>query len=820
MDIDHYMSYAILGLLGMFMITVIGGMLFGMMRGWKRTVKRTTVLFGSFVIAILITPIVSWMLLKSPLGNMVYKQIIKALESTGDGGTVDNALTTMRDVKSFALGLPIIVLNIVVFWILLVLFRYVFSPIFSKVFLKKFAPKKNADGEKMPKGNIWAGLGMGALQGAIIFAFFFIPVLGFMSTLNKIDSYEPKIGNKKVNVINSGVEGMEMLDDLNKGIRDINTSVKSGSTQASVIWGVTRYSGMQLLGDAGLGYFMRVKAGKTTVNVKSDIEVAFELTRDFVVIYDLVINVDSEMMDLIPVFSSGDDVEYMKKVVDKTFRLGVARLALNSSWGEFVRAENMLEDVNEINDLVDDPDKYRDSMYDGMGNLNAKFIREDLKSLIELARLVFAEHKLSNTKDVSLYRDIRNILKVMEAKEFTETKPVIVDGTSYNGTIGRTKQDALDHVFDNLYKTLTLTKTEFEYVASGKGKNAVKGTRNLSEQIMYVFGNMNVFKKLLIDEDNPNLHSMPLAKALKMDSKDARINDFGRVTDGLAGIIVRVVKIGPTAYKLANEKDIAGFAAILNEKDASGITAIGEILEILTNRGDAHGFISDGRTRTMGLGHILRKFIADSVTDHFKSDGEESIVSFDKVLGSLVAKLSPDGPDIAWAAELRNIVDIVNELGDILNGDINPDDLINKLLSGELLGKIADSELLSELIVDILDGAINEMLGDTGVQFNFDDVENPQDVIKAIGELVKAVGDITEWMDGLGEEGFDDLGSIIDLLGGEGDDKSAIVLLAESGIKIEIEDKDGTVQGQLDAYLDGLDDEDPMKKILALFVFK
>lgn len=750
---------------------------------------------------------------------------------------MDNALDSMKDIKAFAVGLPIVFLNIVIFWVLFFLFRYVFSPIFSAIFLKQIAPKKDADGNKVAKGNIWAGLGMGAVQGLVIFAFFFIPILGFMSTLNKIDKYEPKAAGRNVDFFNTGAksgdeltgtmesddaeneiresmrESIEMLGDLNQGIRDVNKSING-----SAIGVITRFSGMQLLGDMGLGYFSRVKAGKTTVNVKKDAEVAFELTRDFVVMHDLVIDID-EPKDLIQVFSNDADVKYMKSIVNKTFKLGLAKLILDSEFGEFMRAEDMLK--NQEMDFVEDQSAYRESIYDGVGNLNAKFIREDLISLIELLRLVFAEHQLNPTTKVCLYSDIDNAMLTVNEEEISARKKFTVDRVSFSD-----RQKALEYVFGNLDRTLTGIE-----ITTGKGKDAV--TRNLVEQILHTFGNMNIFKKLLLDENNSELHSLPLAKLLDMNPADAQIGDFDQVMDGLAGIVVRVIRVGPTIYKLSHEEDIVGFASVLNENNGASIVALGQILEIITNRGDENGIYKsvdeDGNTvdlRVMGLGNIFRKFIADAVTEQLKSDKKDSVITFDKVLGPVIAKLSLDGPDIAWAAELQSIVDVAQGLGDILSGDIDPDELVNALLNGDLLDKLAGSELLSDVILGVLDSAMNDMLDGTGVQFNFDGVGDSRDVIKAMGELAKTIGDVAEWMNDLNGEEFGEVDTIVDLFskvqGEDGEDKSVLVMLAESGVKIEIDTNEDSLitQADVNKYVNDLPPNDPLKKIVSMFVFK
>jgi len=839
MDLDYIVSIVMLGLLGMFLLAIIGGILFGMLRGWRRTGKRMLTLLGFFVFALLITPLVSRIVLATPLGRLLRDLIDGALG--GEDGTVAVAMDTMGDIRSFLHNLPIVIINILVFWVLFIMVRFVFAPIFSRIFLKKFAPKYechedgtfvlNDENEKVKKetGNIWAGIGMGALQGAIIFAFFFIPVLGVLSILNRIDNYEPSIAGRTVDFFNRPLEDdgdvvgeddessslVATLGDFNQAVRDLNTSIKSESFQGTAIWGITRFTGMQALGNFGLGYFSRVRAGSTTVNLRNDIEVAFELTRDFVVLYDLILDTD-DAKDLIPVFSDDANVRFMRRVVNKAFDMGLVRLFLNSDFAEFMREEDMLDDMDAIDDLVDDAPRFRESIYTGVGHLNANFVRHDLLSAIELMRLVFAEHQYDLTTDVSLFRDIDNMLLVFNATIDAEN-PFTVDGVNFNS-----KRLALEHVFNNVHRALTQIE-----ITTGRGSNET--TRNLAHEIAHVFANMNIFQRLLMDANNPDLHAMIIANLLDMEDVDARIDDFGRVIDGLASIVIRVVEVGPTVYRLTEARDIVGFARVLNENDGAAIDAIGEILEILTNRGDAYGMYNGNQV--MGLGNILRTFIANTVTEQFSGDDSGSVITFDAVLAPLVNMLSPDGPDIAWAYELRHIIYVVEGLGGILTGDVNPDELVNALLDGSLLNRVANSQILSDIVVGIFDSAVNDMLEDTGLQFNFDGVSDTREVVRAMGALSQAIGsqDVTEWMEDLGNEEFNDVQDIIDLFGtvkmgeeGNEEEVSVIVLLAESGVRMEIDTGEESVisQEDVDAFVEALPENDPLRIIALLFVFK
>jgi hypothetical protein len=770
------------GLFGIFMLGMIGGMLFGMMRGPKRTGKRIIVIVCFSIICIIITPWISSAFVKMALNFKVGDETLYQTITGVLPEEIGSALNTLPEVEAVMLGIPILVLNLIVFWILMLLFRFVISPIIEVLLLKKIFPKKDANGEKIPF-NKWAGLGMGALQGFVLFLFMFIPVTGLMSTVDRIDGYKPKVGAVAVNVFDTGYEP---LDEINKGVHELNKSI-----QETPIGFITKFTGTQLVGDLGLGRFMTVNAGKTSVNVKRECEIAFEVTRDAVVVYNMFADVEN-LRQIVPVFSDSKKVDFLNMVVNKVFRLGTIELALNSEFGEFVTEADLLKDVDM--GIVDDQAAYNQSIYTGLSKINRNFIRDDILSMIEIVRLVFAEHPIAGQAEpASLYLDIDDLISVM-SNPFPQT----VNGVTY-----ATKEDGLDYMFKRLDKTLT--KVKF-------------GDRNLAEQILHKFGNMNIFKELLLDPANPGLYSMPLGKLLGMNPEDAKIENFDAVMDGLANILVRAVRVGPTVYKLANGGEVTDLASILDAAGPETITAIGQILEILTNRGvkGSDGFyyyqsvdaLGDPQSiKVMGTGNIIRKLLSDTISNNFNGSSD-GVISFEAVLGSLMSKLSPEGPDIAWAAELNNVIAVVKKLGGMLNGEINPDELIDTLLDpdGDLLELIENSELLSEIIVDVLDVVINEILGGTGVKFDFGGVTNPVAVIQALGALVGTGVDMSEWLqNGLDGGGFNSLSAVETMFGGG----SVLTLLANSGVKIEIADASLTLQDDIA----GLAPTNPIKQL-------
>jgi hypothetical protein len=294
--------------------------------------------------------------------------------------------------------------------------------------------------------------------------------------------------------------------------------------------------------------------------------------------------------------------------------------------------------------------------------------------------------------------------------------------------------------------------------------------------------------------------------------------------------LTRVVDIGPTVYRLVNTGgNIVRIADILSEDDGAAIVAVGEVLEILTN--SDKWVVGADKTPTMGTGRLLRQVIA-SFMDDMPSVGGGAL-DFDSIIGPLKDKLASD-KDIEWAKELSDIVKIIQELAPFLSGELNPEDIINQLLAGGLIDTIADSELLSGLVVGMLDGALNGAAPE-GVSFNFDGANN--------GDVIRALGEMTDDMSKLlgaasGEGNFEDFNDIIDMFGGGAEGEETLLALAESGMKIEIDsEKFEDLEDTLNTWAGTLvDDEDlcecsevpcvcdpevlnPLRKILGMFKF-
>ena len=780
--ITQYLGYVMWGILAIFVVTVIIGMIWGMARGWKRTLKRMLVVLPMFIVAIFLAPLISYLVMISPLGTML-KDWVYGILGMGDDATF-NALLVVDGLEAFIWGIPLILVNVIIFYILLLSFRFIVSPLFSLIFFRKVAPKKDSEGNKIRHSKL-AGLGMGALFGVIIFAFIWMPLTGMMATLDRIDRYEPRIhSTTQVDFTNINITDTEFdktLSDVNIVIREVNSEVNG-----SVFGVITKYTGMQIFGRFTLGHLTTIRAGHATTNTIRDVEVGAELIRDAIVLADLAANIDNPREDLIPVFNNQQNIEYFQSIINKSFRLGLVRLALDSNFEDFLSHEdvNVLRDFDVGGFVGDDEklqDRFKDSIYTAIGSISSDIFRQDSLALLEATRLMFANHRVNATTNANLWEAIDDVIEVL-ARETVD-----------NGD--------LDKAFASLSTTLKFQNTN---------ENANWNGNNLAEQIFDQIGGNNIFTNLLFNEENSDLYALPIAHFLNMQPEDIII-DAKRMTAGFANITTRIVDIGSTVYKLVDSGgDIVAMANILDESDA--IVAIGEILELLTN--DDDWTVGENKTPTMGTNRILRKYLSDLIDEQF-TGSEDGAISVEAVLGPLLDKLAVDGPNIAWSKELGDIVTLILELREFLT-DLDPDALLEKLLSGGedgLLDLIAESPLLSGIVVNMIDAAINESAPD-GVSFDFGTADNKK-VIEAIGSL----GDVTKLMEDAEGADFNDIDEIIELFGGEeGGDENTLVMLADAGVKINIDsEKNPGFEESLDEWLETLDADDPLRRIESMF---
>jgi len=492
----QYIGYGMYGLLGVFTFTVVIGMIFGMARGWKRTLKRMLVLLPCFIIALLLAPVITNLLVGSPLGTMLEDELSRLAGTDAMMASIFEALNVGAPFAlTFIISIPLILVNIFIYYVLVLFFRYVFTPIFSVIALRKIAPKRDKEGNKIRHSKL-AGMGMGLLFGLIIFAFMWIPVTGMMSSLNEINKYNPGLeARPHFDMMSTGISE---IDSVNKTISDVNKEVNGGISGMIVGNPVN-----QMIGRFGLGRLATVSAGSVTANMQREAEVYFELYRDAVVIIDLATDMD-DTDALVDVFSKTNDVAYFRSIINKVFGLGTVRIVLETDFEKFLRnldisdmmpgetesegeTKGVLEAVDFSFLFGDDEemaDDFRDAIYKALGNINTNFIKNDILKMLEVARLTFAQHQFADnpTDKRSLWTTALDTFDAFAGD----------DGNVVDTTTG-------------LLDVLTL-----------RGPNqTLFGGLTLTEQIWATIAGMNIFENFLFDSTNEDLYKLPIKGALE-----------------------------------------------------------------------------------------------------------------------------------------------------------------------------------------------------------------------------------------------------------------------------------------------------------------
>lgn len=179
---------------GIILLFILFGMIWGLIRGLKRTSFRLGWIFAFGVILFFVAPLVTMALMKMDISFLninVNGQLVTSiselatyyLKQIPDFGEM---LTEDPETLNIMLSLVALLLNSFVYVILFWLVKIVLWPIWailSAIFIKK----KNAKGEKKKK-HAWWGLLVGAISGLFVGATTIMPVVGVASLATEIEN--------------------------------------------------------------------------------------------------------------------------------------------------------------------------------------------------------------------------------------------------------------------------------------------------------------------------------------------------------------------------------------------------------------------------------------------------------------------------------------------------------------------------------------------------------------------------------------------------------------------------------------------------------
>jgi hypothetical protein len=755
------------GLLGLFVLVLLNGALWGASRGAKRTFVRILTFIIFFAGALFLTPVISGVILnaniKLPIdGGKTVQELVNGVISSN--ATFTSAAEHMTEVKTFALNAPLVVLNIVVFILLLIIFRLA-SWIFYKIIAGRVAPLRDADGEKI-RHKKWSGALLGLVQGFVLFFFFMIPINGLIGFLNQVDTYNPRLAS--VNVMDANLDPAVngLLNDVNKAAREINQGegLRSG-VQGSAYDIITEYTGMQALSGFAMDYLFTVPAGPgKSVNLKADLVRYSEITRDAMAVKIVINNIDgiSDLTMLTP-----NDYDELRSIVNKAFTSEALALALDSDIAGF------LSDIGVINgaDLLIGANADQKARYGAQYGediitaldsfLSSENLRTDLITAIDLAEAIFSDHYVDVTEGYNVYKQIDALDRAAAGKD----------------------PAAIKDACDELIKALTHVKY---------------GNDTLIDHVFKTATGTNIFKAAFLNPETENLYTLPLMFNMGFARpEDARIQNPQTVAVGLSAIVIDVLEVGPTVFELADAKNLGDVLGVLN-----GSTAVGDISTIL-----------DQLTNKMGTKTMLRNFLAAKLDGLFAGTptGAIDISTFTSSMKSRL--LSSE--DIAWTEELSGIVDMVNTLNDLNLMDVDnldPQSIIDALMNGEnnLLDKLAGSELLSDIVVGVVESQVNTMLKDKGVDVSISfESGNPQEIVAIVADAYEDIAKIMEDPESV------DLSSIEDIAEAFGGTET-IEKLAEQEVKITLPDT--ISESDIQDYANNWSaDEELKNKVLGMF---
>ena len=668
MDVAEITGSIALGLLGALFAFLIGGVLCGMLRGAKRTTVRIVTLVVCFSLALLFAPVMANMLysmqIKLPNGLTLKEWIV---DLVGGNNVGEIAIRTMPEAADFVFNLPLVILNFVSFFLLLLAFRGI-SFIFYKIISGHVVPKTDDLGEKVQHSKLYGAL-VGAAQGLVIFMFFFVPVNGLVFALNQMDSYRPALAEVNLYEKGWGDAITDSMVDVNKAIHDVNSGM-----QKSAYGVITKFSGVQAVSSVAFDYLCSVDAGGKKVNLKKDVVAASKLSRDVAALYKRFDGM-SGVVELTQI----TDAEYkeIKSVIKRVFDIDLIRVLLNADFSGFISELDVLEKatfvpggdkivVGESGESVTIQAEYNQAIYTALSRLNANFVRDDLLKIVDIVQLIFSDHRVGVSDVYNLYKSLDSLVYAVNNKIDVEA------------------------AFETMYQSLTAVPVSF-------------GGIDLAHKVFGEIANLNIFKKLLVDSENTNLHSILISQFVGVSRQDAEITDFDSLMNGVAEILQEICFIGPTAVKLYENAE--NFDVMISTLiDSGSVVSVGRILEKLTNPGE------------MGTDKVLRKILLDGING--MNTSSTSGVGVGTFINPVKSQLEKSDEPIAWADTLDVLCKLFGEFMELKNltsvdfESVDIEDLINS----DIISIALDNPIVQEIIADVVGEYLVDILEETDVE--------------------------------------------------------------------------------------------------------
>ena len=334
---EQISPYISLGMLSVFAVFLVIGMLFGLGRGAKRAGIRFGLWMSLLIIVFFVTPFIVKGLLgsgivvagKTPSQHADYfsdQLVVWLQENFGD-----YVMPFQDYIKDYAYGIVLAGLNLVMFFVLYFVVKFI-SWIIYAIVVHFAAPKRDHDGNKIKRYRGW-GLLVGAVQAVILFVFFMLPINGVIGVVNNAAVYAAQAeanenanseqGTTQTAVVSGGHHAGETDSDDSA---DVGALLQKFNGPLTVYNNVIKYSGIQALSNKAFEYQLTVRVENGNgINLVHDINSGLELVTDAKVFTKLQDVYQDGKIDLSGLTEK--DYATMRKFVNKAFDLQILDIA-------------------------------------------------------------------------------------------------------------------------------------------------------------------------------------------------------------------------------------------------------------------------------------------------------------------------------------------------------------------------------------------------------------------------------------------------------------------------------------------------------------
>jgi len=623
------------------------------------------------------------------------------------------------------------------------------------VLASNFAKTRTENGEKVNRHR-WTGLGLGVVQGLIFFAFFMIPVTGLMNTVEQASNHHSPIANFTTQAGRDAHDSVMM--DVYNGIDAV-----SGAVQGSPVGYITKYTGIQALGSMGTSYFMTVRSGGKSFNIKNDGIRIVHIFKDVVAIEAELTVGETSLDGIMETIKEWPVANFtaVKGTINRIFDISIIRMLLESM-EHVANAFKDNDDVKGMLTLFDDDktnEDFIDSAFSVVSVLTADNIKKDLGNVVDIVRILFGGNFKDGEYKEGLFEPVMDVVNSITG-----------DGD-------------MEVACNELVKALI-----YPYTSTQAANYDVKKTMAY-ELTSSIFG-FNILQALLGDPKVSNLYKIPLAAFVPSIFEDEEV-EFGfntntvwtsatgpSVSSEIADLLVGIADCAALVISLIPEdmEDISGIIDAVTGLTEGDVKKIAALLTSLTHSDTVGGIVNIVVTNFAG------DFLIDMVSG--MTDSLDSVMdSLDTMMDTLRdMKKTLEDTLIDLEEMLAGFGDTVEDLEQVLQEFLDmltdvPDeykDALDLLLGDDFSEKLDDLLALieeGEGALDGIKGMINDVIGTFDTIFDIMDtiiglvekVSNLDDFLKTLRDDPKSINweyelmgiyDVVVLFGGIFEDGF------------------------------------------------------------------